>query len=366
MSLPALLVLGACALLLVWALLLLLRGLLWRHGRLEPGWRRLTLIACERPTPELLRLRLRARLGLPLPAFRPGQHLLVAAPALPGERRAPRRAYSLAQWTGRPREYELLIRREAGGQVSRRLYDGLRPGQRLEIGLPRGHFSPAEQEADSLVLVAGGVGITPMLAMAQWAAARGLPFALFWTVRQSAELVYARELWALAQRPGARVQLHVTGEPEIASEAPWAALLRAGRLPLSDLPPPRPGQQLFLCAGSTFSAWLKQSLHEAGWPDAAVHEEAFAVAAPISGGPFDVACAEQQLSWTGGSLLSLLESRPGLAPSAECRAGSCGSCRMRLLDGQVQWLLEKPQDLAPGELLACACVPGSALRLAPV
>lgn len=126
--------------------------------------------------------------GKRLPACLPGQYLSLRLPGEDASAR-PGRRYSLAAWSPQPREYVLGIRRVEGGRVSGWLHAHARPGVELEVLPPAGDFVLRETGAE-VVLVGGGVGLTPMAAMVDALLRKPDPRAwLFHAARHEAELI---------------------------------------------------------------------------------------------------------------------------------------------------------------------------------
>ena len=150
-----------------------------------------------------LAVRLVSAEGQPLPAWTPGAHIDLHLPC------GLIRQYSL---TGSPAErdrYLLCIARESqsrGG--SRYIHDTLRPGQPLMISAPRNHFPL--HEGGHVVLLAAGIGITPLLAMAHARAASGASFTLHYYVSRAQEAAFATEI--ARQLSGGNCQIHCSDE----------------------------------------------------------------------------------------------------------------------------------------------------------
>lgn len=341
------------------------RVLLARRRR-EAARRPLSLVVAERREigDRLLVLSLRRPRGGSLPRFSAGQHVLLQVPA-GRDGRMQQRAYSLAAWTDRPGHYELGIKREEHGVVSSWLWSHLAAGSRVAVLPPRGDFvlqAGAGQDAE-IVLVGGGIGITPMRAMLHAAlAGGGQRIVLFHAARHAAELLYREEFQRLA---GARLAYH----PLLSRPGPdWQGA--HGRLDATRILAcvARPARAVFhLCATGEMMATLRTGLIAHGIDPARIHQEAFGIAATAGAAGQRIvleATAGRQEIVTAGepTLLATLETHD-CAPPAECRAGTCGACRMRLLDGEVRWLTAGQADLADGEILPCICAAVGDLRL---
>jgi ferredoxin-NADP reductase len=336
--------------------------------RHEAAARPLDLVVSERQESagQLVRLTLACARGGRLPAFSAGQHVLLQAPA-GRQGKSVRRAYSLAAWTKTPRHYELGIKREAKGQVSAWAWENLKVGSRLALLPPRGDFILAPQETGELVLIAGGIGITPLRAMlhATLAADRERRIVLFHAARSATELLYHDEFQTLAARPGNFSYRPLVSRPA----ADWIG--ESGRLDalriLAALHTPAQAA-FYLCANGALMDALHTGLLDAGIDATRVHWEAFGVA--VSGSTAGQRIALEAdgrrhdiVSAGEPTLLATLEAHD-LAPASECRAGNCGQCCMRLVGGEVRWLMKSGIALADGEILPCICTATGDLRLA--
>ncbi len=351
-------------------LCLLLLGLVlhgaWAYGRAWRAERRarplsLRITARQELSEQLFALTLALPRRGRLPAFVPGQYLTLMAAAGEGGSLA-LRCYSLAAWARRPHLYELCIKREDEGLVSRFLHAQLQPGSHIRSLPPKGRFQlQPPKAADAVVLMAGGVGITPMRAMLHALLARHgrTSVYLFQAARFEGELAYRAEFEALAAR---HPQFHyqpLLSRPG-ADWAGWSGRLSAERvLGLLGQTP----AVFYQCAAAEFMAAMRAGLVAAGVADKRIHEEAFGVSGSGTEAQ-SVWLDEASYAYTGEpSLLRALNAQ-GAAVPAECQAGHCGSCRLRLCEGEVRWQAPAACTVAADEVLACVCVPLTPLILA--
>jgi ferredoxin-NADP reductase len=279
--------------------------------------------------------------------------------------------------------YRLSVKR--GGRVSEFLHDQLKLGDLIEARAPQGDFTVNALERRPLVLLAGGIGVTPMLSMLRHVVFEGLrkrrvrPTYFFYSTRHIAERGFDAELAELVQRgKGAVRVLRVTDAPEEGAVAGRdfdvlgridMALLKA-QLPFDD-------HDFFLCGPPPFMQALYDGLRDLRVSDERIHAEAFGPAsmqrrqdvavavpelAPVASSDVAVQFAEssKEARWTpaSGSLLELAEAR-GLSPEFSCRGGSCGSCRTQVLEGEVTYLSPPAFKTAPGEALLCCAMPAA-------
>ncbi|WP_175650764.1 PDR/VanB family oxidoreductase [Pseudomonas sp. Marseille-P9899] len=252
-----------------------------------------------------------------LPPFEAGAHIDVHLP------NGLTRQYSLA---GSPRErghYLLCIKHEPqsrGG--SSFVHQQLAAGAELLISAPRNAFPLLE--AEHYLLLAAGIGITPLLSMAEELQARGTPFSLHYYTRSPAELAFAKRLSdGFAE---GSVQLHhsITGcSPR--QHVPETMLAR------------RPGSRLYLCGPAAFMAAQRERAALAGWPQSHVHTEAFAPATEgVVGDAFEVTLAKSGTTVAVGPEQSIAAAllAAGVEVPLSCEMGMCGACLTGLLEGE--------------------------------
>ncbi|WP_034410961.1 PDR/VanB family oxidoreductase [Derxia gummosa] len=263
--------------------------------------------------------------GEPFPVFSGGSHVVVSIP-LGG--RVQRNPYSLL---GDPEDratWRIAVRRQEpsrGGSAW--LHEQAAVGMQLELAQPMNLFAVV-RTAKHHLLVAGGIGITPILSQARQLARMGASFEVHYAFRAPEFAVYAAELEALA--PG-----RVFGHDQSAGDVIDFAKLFAAR-PL--------GTHFYICGpGPMVEASMAAGL-AAGWPEANLHSEQFL--APAGGQPFDVVLARTGGRITVGADTSLLEALEAAnAPVISlCRGGACGQCETAVvscdseLDHRDLWL----------------------------
>lgn len=295
---------------------------------------------------------------LPLPRFSAGQSVALRMPGQTTKRR-----YSLARWRRLPWAYELAIKREPHGRFSSGLHAHAQIGAELLAERPDGHFTLRRQpNCRRAVLIAGGVGITPLLAMLDAWSARLRPgyteAHLYWQVRHADETIYRDTLDALVRRkPTLRVRLLVSRPAEGAGVRIDAALLRQELGTLHDC-------DYYLCASNQLLDAMLDGLGAAGVPAERLHYERFSLGA--------LAPAEQ--AWTihyqglsfssegHASLLDAIEAA-SLPLDADCRTGSCGRCLVAVKTGSATHLITPECAVPTGHVLACCARPTSDVQL---
>lgn len=236
------------------------------------------------------------------------------------------RDYSLWNDPAERRRYCIAVLREKMGEASRRLHDAARVGDLVEVTLPRNHF-PLVENAERYLLLAGGIGITPIMAMVAELRRRRADFTLHYCSRSPERTAFREELDLLAAM--GRVKFHYDGgDPSRGLDI--TALLRD----------PAPGTHLYYCGpAGMMEAAATAAAH---WPSGAVHCEYFKGpgAAPPArldeDRPFVVRLArrgEEYLIAAGDTILDVLR-REGVETRSSCGLGYCGACLTRYLAGE--------------------------------
>lgn len=290
-----------------------------------------------------------------LPPYLPGQHVVLHIPA--GNGKTTRRAYSLSAWQRRPSRYELGIKREPDGTVSRWLYDCARIGRTLSVTAPQGSFHASDVRPPSeAVLIAGGIGITPMRAMLMAFAERPSPprVMLHFSARTRSQLHYQEEF----ERLGADCSWFSYYPRLTQAVASWSGA--TGRITADAVMAPigdKTRAQIFICANRAMEDSIIQGLLIAGVDRHQIHRESFGVAAPPNEIQARITFRGESFTYDGApTLLHALLDR-GFDIPAECRAGECGSCRLTLIRGTARNLLSGEQET--GSILTCCAVPAS-------
>jgi ferredoxin-NADP reductase len=331
--------------------------------------------------------------GQPLPAFRPGQFLtfsLEVAAGADGEepaRRAITRCYSLSDRPD-PAEYRVTIKRVpappdhpefAPGLSSNHFHDHVQIGDILRVKAPAGHFFIDTDPNVPVVLIGGGIGITPMVSMLRWCIANQpqRPVHLYYGLRNSDEHAFKSTLEDMAASHLA-LRLHVVYSRPLAADVPGRDYQHAGHVDVELLRQtlPHGRHQFYVCGPPAMMQTLVPALAEWGVPVADIHYEAFGPASvklpgapepatPVAAGvEVKFQRSGRTLVWTGRdtSLLDFAE-RHGIEVESGCRSGGCGSCETRLLDGSVQYEHTPDHDVAAGHCLLCVGRPATSLVL---
>lgn len=260
---------------------------------------------------------LKDRDGAELPEFTPGAHIEVQVPS------GGFRKYSLCNDPAERDRYLIAVKRETAGRGgSTSLIDNARAGDRLEVGLPRNDF-PLAPRATGHLFIAGGIGITPMMAMIRYLKSTGSGrFKLHYLSRSLEETAFREELSAPEFR-GQVMFHHDHGDPDQAFDL-WPILERPTGVHIYCCGP----RSLMEAVRDMTGHWSAAAVHFESFVDAAATHKAddrpFRVCLAQSGGVVEVA-ADQ-------SILDALRAH-GLQVPSSCESGTCGTCRTRLLEG---------------------------------
>ncbi|MEO5338065.1 MAG: 2Fe-2S iron-sulfur cluster-binding protein [Magnetospirillum sp. WYHS-4] len=309
--------------------------------------------------------------GKPLLDFLPGQFLTFRLD--PGDGSKPvTRCYSLSDRPGLD-HYRVSIKRVSPpGLSSGHFHDHVREGDILTARAPSGHFY-LERGNSPVVLVAGGIGITPMLSMLNATLGNGgnREIWLFYGLRDGGEHVMKEHLEGLA-REHSNFRLHVCYSRPAPTDVEGRDYHHRGHVDITLLRLTlalRP-YDFYICGPRAMMETLVPALEEWGVPDPRIHYEAFGPASlakparqqvPEDSGPavaVTFAKSDRTLPWDGGagSLLEFAE-RHGIKVDSGCRAGGCGSCQTRIEAGEVEYLQAPDYEPEPGTCLLCVSRP---------
>jgi hypothetical protein len=336
--------------------------------------------------------------GQPLAPFLPGQFLTfrLDIPTATGDTEATVRCYSLSD-APRPTSYRVSIKRAPPplngqappGRSSNFFHDQVVAGSLLQVRAPTGHFH-IDRGDGPVVLIGGGIGITPMLSMLNWCLAEqpGREIWLFYGVRHGRELVMKSQLESLAaSHPNFHLQVCIS-DPQVADVAGHDYQYR-GRVDvdlLRRLLPLKP-YHFYICGPAPMMESLVPALQDWGVPAGRIHYEAFGPASiqrkktsstllaasptgtglmPASDSAIVVTFAQsgKQLPWQpgAGTLLDFAEAN-GISASSGCRAGGCGTCQTTIRSGEVAYRQMPDFDPEPGTCLLCVCTPKTSVTL---
>lgn len=259
--------------------------------------------------------------GTSVPDFEPGAHVDVAMPD------GTTRQYSLINAAGEG-HYQICVNLDANSRGgSRYMHEAVVVGGTLEISAPRNNF-PLIETAPMSVLIAGGIGITPILAMVRRLSSLGRGWRLYHCTRNPARTPFVDVLQSFSrQMPGGEVVYVHDAVPGIRHLDIPAVVAAA-----------RPGTHFYCCGPEPMLDAF--GVATAGLPREFVHVERFsnaAAAARDDDADFELICKRSGLRVpvpAGQSILEALEAH-GLTPLCSCREGICGTCETRVLAGEA-------------------------------
>jgi ferredoxin-NADP reductase/predicted pyridoxine 5'-phosphate oxidase superfamily flavin-nucleotide-binding protein len=313
-----------------------------------------------------------------MPQVAAGQHLPIRL-TLPGSATPQIRTYTLSS---APSDALLRISVKREGAVSGHLHDTLKTGDLVEARAPAGNFTIDAAVRRPVVLLAAGVGITPLLSMARHLLHEGLrkryhrPAVLFQSARNKKQRAFAGELAALVKEGKGKLH-HIRVLSDTEGAEPGTDYDVPGRITPELLKRTLPfdDYDFYLCGPGEFMQQMYDSLRELNVSDSRIHAEGFGPSslqrrpdagapqkpmAPPASEPVPVMFmrSAKEARWTpeGGTLLELAEQR-GLTPEYSCRTGSCGTCRTKVLQGTVTYEQAPAFEVSADEALICRARP---------
>ena len=338
--------------------------------RSAPAFAPAAVLAVFDETPEIRTFRVARPEGF---EFRPGQFLTVRVQI---DGKAVTRCYSISSAPSARGYLEISVRRQ--GVVSQMLHATLRPGSTLAVRGPAGAFVYPEADERPLVLISGGVGCTPLISMLRHAIGGDptRPVVFLFSAKTEADIAFRHELALIARRhPQVRVVVALT-------RATASPQFYAGRIDekLIRQVVPDPIQSLFyVCGPSPMIEGTKSILKAMGVPGAQIRSEAFAAAVaasradappppesepgvPVAAGGARTGAPRLRLAVSGSvvtvakgqTLLEAAEAASVEIPNS-CRGGVCGTCRTRVISGEVECEAEAltAEDREQGYVFPC-------------
>ncbi len=328
-------------------------------------------------TPDVKTFRLMNPLGGVLPfAWLPGQFLTVTVAP---DGKPVRRSYTISSSPTQHDYAEITVRHEGPGLVSGFLHGGVKEGDLLEASGPSGAFTFTGRECKCILLVAGGVGVTPLMSVIRYLTDRcwAGDIYLLYSVRSPQDIIFREELEYL-QRRHANLRVVITASR--AEGTGWSG--PAGRITkelIAQSVPDLGSRYVHVCGPVPMMEAVKKLLAELGVPPSRVKTEAFgpALGKPEPARPPATPPAGQEADGAGAGVafptvtFARSEKSAPLPPDKaildvadvagveidnSCRVGTCGTCRVRLLSGQVTMAVEdglEPGDKEKGIILAC-------------
>ena len=287
----------------------------------DPTFMKLAVARAEPAARGIQRFELTAPDGGELPPFTAGAHIRVQTPL------GVTRQYSLSNHPDERHRYVIAVKREhdgRGGSMS--LVDGVQAGQTVDVGLPENLFE-LDAKARSFVLIAGGIGITPMMAMARQLSSEGdRPFKLYYLTRDAEGTAFLQDIHD-SDFASSVVVHHDQGDPSNGFDL-WPVLEKPGAAA---------GRHVYCCGPKALMDAVRDMTGH--WPSSNVHFESFGgdTKPHADDQAFSVQLEKDGRSFVvpvGKSILDTLRAEGVHVPSS-CESGTCGSCKTRLLGGEA-------------------------------
>ena len=282
--------------------------------------------------------------------FKPGQFVTLEL-EIEGERIM--RSYTISSSPSIPYSFSITVKRVEGGLVSNWLADNLKTGDQLAVHGPTGQFNCMDFPADKVLMLSGGVGITPVMSMARWwfDTDSEVDMVFVHSARTPADIIYARELEYMSTRID-NFQLHLICERTNIGEA-WAGYRGYLNEPMLKLiAPDFFEREIFCCGPAVYMTAVRNLLVAIGFDMQHYHEESFgatpkdeakdaeqhAIAADeaqVSGDKVSVYFSQSDISVEiiKGSNLNEAANAAGVNIAKACGMGICGACRIKVSAG---------------------------------
>lgn len=330
---------------------------------------------------------LRPHDGKALPPFKPGQYLTFSLHVKESHNNSEKpvvRCYSLSCAPTNVERFRVSIKAipatqdNPKGLVSNWLHQQLSQGDILDCKAPSGHFFYELSHPRPSILIAGGIGITPILSMFKAIATLPNPPEtwLFYGVRQIEDAALLQEIEEIAQQhENLQVRLLISSAKEDLSETQLA-----GRLSVSKIIEMvgSTNYHFYICGPSPMMSQINQELKELKVPTSDIHYEAFGPATVKSSNSTQNANptsetnqrlinigfvrSKKTISWqpSNETLLEIAENS-NITMESGCRAGNCGACATAIIEGDVEYFSTPGADQEEGVCLPCICKPSSHL-----
>jgi len=332
--------------------------------------------------------------GGSIPTYLPGQFLGFKL-AVPGQSEPVRRTYTISEEPGADTYYRLSIKREpapAGrpdlppGVSSNYFHDDVVEGSVIDVRAPRGDFHLDVESRRPVVLLSGGVGLTPMISMLGHICEEESPRGVWFIhgTRNGREHAFGDRVRGLAARHS-NINVRILYSQPEGADRPGADFDRAGRVTIDYVKENLPGRDFdfYLCGPTAFMKDLYDGLRTWGVPESDIHYEFFGPAQSLaeldngaerevavegeSAEAFDVTFSRSGVSaaWNGSSdnILELAEGA-GLNPDSSCRSGNCHTCLCTVKSGTFEYIHDDIfEPDGEDEILICSARPTSDLEI---
>jgi ferredoxin-NADP reductase len=349
------------------------------------GYRKFTVSKKVQECEDTYSFHLSPHNGRPLPPFKPGQYLTFELHP-PNAAKPLVRCYSLSDGALSDDHYRVTIKRALPpanepdippGIASSYFSDHVREGDILNVKAPSGRFFLDVEVDRPVVLISGGIGITPMLAIARFLTHikdhREIYF--FFGCRNSVDHMFRDEVIEL-QTANPNMRLHICYSRPLDRDVRGETYNHEGRVTIDLMKEilPSSNYEYYLCGPGPFMDTLVHSLYDWGVPKKDVKFEAFGPATVKSGPqepkaksatgdqaviPIEFARSGKTVPWDSemANLLEFAEKNGITTIEGGCRAGSCGTCLVAIKQGTVEYVVEPGDAPEEGTCLSCICRP---------
>jgi hypothetical protein len=366
------------------------------QNRVRRAWRGYRRFILEKKVPEaqnICSFYLRPLDDKPLPPFEPGQHLGFQL-RIPGHKRPTVRNYSLSSSSKERSKYKITVKKIPpppdqqdlpSGAGSTFLHENLSVGDLLEVSSPAGKFVLDRQDPRPAVFLAGGIGITPLLSMLETICDEKIERKCYFihAVRNRSEQAFREHIQKIVKKC-INVELHVfyshPAEDEEVESTDHGQ--HVGYIDVDCLAKITGGGDLqyYICGPPPMMQTLVPALEGFGVSSDSILMEAFgpastrAKSAKVTTDSGEESTTPQQhklhfklsnriLTWDGTSPILDMAEEVGIFIDSSCRSGNCGTCEIRLHDGEVEYEEEPGIDITPGHCLACVAKPVTEVNL---
>lgn len=386
----------SCSDLSVWpcATLALAQENLWKRGR--------TPVRCVSVIPEThdVKTFVFQAIAPVLFAYKPGQF---ATLELPIEGKTVRRSYTISSSPSRPHAISITVKRVPGGLVSNWLHDNMHAGFQFSLSGPHGEFNCFDAPADKLLLIAAGSGITPVMSMLRWLAdtSSNADIVFINNIRTPIDVIFENEFKYLGMRLGDKLKLGIIPGLVAPGQSWNGPVCHFNESLVKMLAPDYAERETFVCGPPGYMDMVRTTLERMGYPSHRYHQESFggapvaakpappagsaasstvtpkpttpAAATPVSATtpPAAVAAAPANsaqkvelvfsvsaktvVTTTDDFILDVAEEH-GISIPNSCRAGNCGTCKTKKVEGTVEMDGQQAlseADIEEGFVLAC-------------
>jgi ferredoxin-NADP reductase len=326
-------------------------------------------------TPDVKTFRMMNPLGGVSPfEYLPGQFLTVMVQM---DGKPVKRSYTIASSPTQHDYVEITVKHKEGGEVSGFLHTGVREGDLLDLSAPSGSFTFTGRECKCILLIGGGVGITPLMSVLRYLTDRSWPgdIYLLYSCRTAQDIIFGEELEYLQRRhPNLHVVIAISRPEGTGWKGPTGRITKEL---ISQSVPDLASRYVHICGPVPLMEAVKKMLAELGVPKERIKTEAFGPALgkpePTAPQVAPPATAEEKAARVALPTVTFSRSdksaplppdKPildvadeiGVEIDNSCRVGTCGTCRVKLLSGSVTMAVEdglEPGDKENNIILAC-------------